>query len=625
MAWQGEKTLYSWGQCSSLTFDLDIQSISHSGGTVSGSGKLRLYYHNNCGGTGYYGYVITATPTGGTSVSFGTWSSKSDGYYQDRNVTFSFSAAASATSGELSVPWSSQSGNSGTVKWNLSFPSAATGPSGCSVAYKSCTYNSVTIESKVSSWGSGYSGTPNLEQIVVAGSATSSTWQNTGRQVKQNATSSTSSVQSVTNSNSAAYSGGMSIKGATPFKVAAWASTSVGTANAFSNDIHYTPPAPVKTITHSESKGSTEVTVNFTITGDTSSVNSSNPVTTHYRYSTDGGATWKPSSSTWYSISGTATAWTGKGGSFTCAYGASVKIKACQSYNGVYGGEANVSFTATNGDAPSAGTVTITGSTYNTVTLSASGVNYGKPDGKTGRSIVVGVTNSASSMTYKREKGLGAVTSGYATIDNNSSSSSAQPFTLKGMLPVYAYLWANNTVQSAFVDRETTAYYLPPAPGQFSYSITSETPTTKTYSVSFAGVAVNNVTDYTVADVSMVMEEWDDVLEDWLPVDNSTGVAITTPLSYTLSLGPQASTRLRGKLTYKNKDSEYVYLMLTNSSDPVKLYGGVSERDPQTGVISDPESKEVVHLYGSLNDETKKIIKLYGSHQGVSRLVFEDV
>ena len=604
--------------------NLGIDSITRNSNNIVVTGKIRLTFKAPQGYGAWYDWGLTAVPTGGSEVtvlSNGQRQTANSSGVCDTDVSFTstISVAPSDTSATISVryrAWSNKTHTTTywdkTVSWNVDFPISVQKPSGLGCTVNSVAWNGVNGTFSVGNWG----GEPTGSNKYIAGRLFSAS--SNARREEQ--ASNTNSITRTITTNSVALDGGITVKGAGSYRIDTYASNSAGGTNTSMQNV-YTPPSPLSSITYTQTQGSTNVTINATITGGSSTDNYGNTVTTYWRYSTNGGSSWSG-----WGNAGTGTPWTAKSVSFTCAYGASVKIEAYQSYQSKDSAHKTVSFTATNGTATSGGTVTVTGSTWNTVTLQASGINYGKPDGISSRYSIVGVSNTTSPYSYKREKNLGAVTSGTGTVDNNSpSGGSAQPFTLKGMMPVYAYLWVNNTVQSAFVDNKTTPYYLPPAPGQFSYEITSETPTTKTYDVSFAGVAANNITGYTLADVSMAMDEWDDVLEDWVPVDNSTGVAITTPLSYTVSLGPQTSARFRGKLTYKNKDSEYVYLMLTNSSDPVKLYGGVTERDPQTGVITDLGAKEVIHLYGSLNGETKKIVKLYGSHQGVTRLVFEDV
>ena len=498
----------------------------------------------------------------------------------------------------------------------------ATAPTGGAVQYNSCTYNSVNIKTSITGWGTGYgSGTNRLAPCVCSNNATASNWLSQPRQVKWIETTSLTNTSDVTTANSTAYDGGWPIKGATPFKVAGFGSTDIGNTWQFDNTTRYTPPATLQSISYSQTQQSTNVKIDATITGGNSTNNSSNTVTTYWRYSTNGGSTW-----TGWGNAGTGTAWTAKSVSFTCPYNASIKIQAKQAYNGAESAVKEVSFTATNGTAPSAGTVAVTGSTWNSVTLQASGVNYGKPDGVSSRNVIVGVTPEASSYTYKREVGLGAVTSGTGTVNNTSAhGGSAQPFDLKGMMPVYAYIWVNNTVQSAFVEHKSTPYYLPPAPGQLSYTLDSETVTHKDYTVSYVGVAANNVTNYTAADLKRTVRYSEDNGSTWTYVDNDVQKSLTTATSFPVSIAPQHNVIVQSWLSYKGKNSDVSAVVIANNADPIYFYGGVSERDPVTQEWGDPVSKKIVKMYGSVNDESVKITKLYGSVNGVAREFFEDV
>lgn len=585
-----------------------LQSIEYSQTRGSSSVSVALTITggtstNNYGNTvtTYYCYSTNggSTFTNWTSAGTGTpWTAKS----ATISVPFSSSIVVKAKqtysgldSAEKSVSFTSLSG---------------VAPSGANIVFGSSTWNSVTATASVSSWGSGYTGTPKLEHIVVDPSATSSNWTSKGRQVLSTSTTSTSKSQTVTTSNSTATSGGYAIKGAMNFKLASRGVTSAGTTSYFRDTTYYTPPAPLQSITYTQTQNSTNVTVNATITGGNSSNNYGNTVTTYYRYSTNGG-----SSYTNWASAGTGTPWTGKNISFNCAYGANVIIKAKQTYQSKDSNEYTVSFTATNGTTPSGGSVEVIGSTWNSVTLQASGVNYGKPDGISTRTIIVGVTPDASSYAYKREVGLGAVTSGTGTVNNNSAyGGSAQPFTLKGMRPVYAYVWVNNTVQSAFVEHKSTPYYLPPAPGQLSYTLDSQTAASKTYTVSYTGVAANNVLDYTPSDLKRTVRYSTDNGATWTYVANDVQEELTTATSFQVSIAAQHSVVVQSWMTYKGKQSDVSAVTIYNGNRPAHLYGSV-----------DGLSEEIEHLYGSVNGESKKVVRLYGSVGGVTKGVFEDV
>lgn len=599
----------SWITIGSTDFR-DSCSSSHYYGTIvlqyddtatGTSMPCRLYFNkdSSVGSVSVYlnNLTIAGTNYGQKSLNQSTtviWSGNING-----NQTVSAS---------WSCPW-----YCGTKSYSLSgwLPTGGSLPTGLKAEWVSSTWNSVTIKSSVTSWGSGYTGTPEIQQIVVDSSATSSNWETKGRQVRSAWTTSTSSSQAVTwngsTGNSTSYSGGITIKGAMDLKVAAWAVTSVGTypggyINA--STTYHTPPAPLQTLSYTQTQGATNVTVNISITGGTSTNNYGNTVTTQYCYSVNGG-----SYSSWASA-GTGTAWTAKTASFTVPYNASVTVKARQVYNSLASEEKSVSFTSTSGTAPSSLSSSIIASTWNSVTMSGS-CSYGNPSSISGRSLTVGVNINGSSLANRREKNTQNVTSVSGVVIDNSSSNLGGTFDLKGMLAVYPFAWASNTVQSN--SSIGSVYYLPPAPGQLSYTLDSQTPTTKVYTVSYTGVADNNITDYTAADLNRTFRYSTDGGSTWTYVDNAATKTLTTVSSFTITLNAQDSVQVEAYLTYKTKNSTTSTLTITNSSAPVYLYGSVNG-----------ETAQVIKLYGSANGETVKIKKLYGSVNGVSRLVYDD-
>ena len=446
----------------------------------------------------------------------------------------------------------------------------------------------------VSSWGGTSAGYIAARLFGPSGS---------GRLEQQ--TSGVSSYTTIITNGSVQLDGGTTIKGAGIYYADTYASNSAGGANSSRVTVN-TPPAELASITYEQTAGATDVSIVPKITGGNSTVNASGAVTTSYRYSTNGGSTW----SGWTAISGTATAWTEKTGSaFTCNYGASVKIQAKQTFNTKESAVKEVSFTATTGTAPSGGTLTVDSSTWNSITLTAAGVDYGKPDGISGRKLAIGVSGAPDNINYKLENQVQNVTGATTTVDNNSIHPSDLALVLKGMLPVYPYVWAWNTVTSTFVVRETTAYYLPPAPGSASYTEDGN----DEYTISFTGVPANNDPNYTAADLTRTVRYKIDS-GSWVYVDNDTQKALDAVTSETITVNPQHNATVECWLTYKGKESTHNTFMIVNSNDPVFLYGSVNG-----------ESTRIRHFYGSVNGETAKVTKIYASVDGVARKVFEDV
>lgn len=601
----------------------ESKTLAHCNGRVYGT--LYLQYDNTATGSSVPVRIFFKGANDLNSVYVTFFSLTVTGYA----TTSAYSLSASGAGAEVTVWQNNITGNQNIsatwqIRWTSPYsctqnyslsgwlPAGGSLPTGLKAEWVSSTWNSVTIKSSVTSWGSGYTGTPEIQQIVVDSSATSSNWETKGRQVRQAWTTSTSSSQAVTwngsTGNSTSYSGGITIKGAMDLKVAAWAITSIGTypggyINA--STTYHTPPAPLQTLSYTQTQGATNVTVNISITGGTSTNNYGNTVTTQYCYSVNGG-----SYSSWTSA-GTGTAWTTKTASFTVPYNASVTVKARQVYNSLVSEEKSVSFTSNAGTAPSNLSASIASATWNSAVVSGTVGSYGYPSGASDRYFCIGLNINGSSIANRREAGSDKGATSWSTTINNSSSNKGGTFDLKGMLPVYPFIWANNTVKTN--QYFGSVYYLPPAPGQLSYTLDSQTPTTKVYTVSYVGVANNNITNYTAADLKRTFRYSTDGGSTWTYVDNAATKTLTTVSSFTITLNAQDSVQVEAYLTYKSKDSTTSTLTITNSSAPVYFYGSVNG-----------EAKQVIKLYGSALGETVKIKKLYGSVNGVSRLVYDD-
>ena len=296
-------TVWYWGSPSYPVSATISGNTSRSGNTVTLSGmSLALSWPPYASGSWAVSFTVNGTTTSRTMAA-------NTGSYALNNT--SLSVGTSQTS--ANIGWSSSDGYSGS--FTVTFPAGGSAPSGGAVTYNSCTWNSVNITSTVAGWGSGYSGTPNLEQIVVRSSATSSNWQSTGRIVKQNATTSLSSTQSVSNANaSLTLDGGITVRGCTSFKVAMWGSTNIGSTNAFDNTVRYTPPSPL-TIASATLNGlgpDLKYKASLLATGGNSTNNENVTVETFYRYKKSTESNY----SAWTSM-GTGTPWTQKSATLT--------------------------------------------------------------------------------------------------------------------------------------------------------------------------------------------------------------------------------------------------------------------------------------------------------------------
>ena len=588
--WQGQKDIQT-SVFPHMALNLYISSISHSGTTLTYSGYVRVVCTS-----GYISYNgATVSLTGGSSKSINL--NLSGGQYSDTG-TFSCTinnVSATTTSKTVTASLSAGGVASGSASWTLTFDSSSSSPSGLGITGISSTYNSVTGTVSLSSYGTG-SGTNKIEMLVLEQSYVAGL-----PHLHNDATNVYTFTTTVTNS-SATSAGGITIKGAGLYYTGVYASNGTSVTR-YAGPSVYTPPAPLQTLSYTQTQNSTNVTIGLTITGGSSSVNNSNTVTTYYRYSTNGGSSY----SNWTSA-GTGTAWTSKTASFNCNYGASVVVQAKQQYQGKDSEIKQVSFTATTGTAPSGGSVSITSSTWNTVTLSSSISSYGKPDGISGRKLAIGVRKNTSNLNDKRENQVENVTSATTTVTNSSIAPGATPLELKGMLPVYAYVWAWNTVTSATA-YNNNVHYLPPAPGQLSFTPPE---TGNSYAVTFTGVAANNVTDYTASELTRTVRYKIDN-GAWTVVENATVAPLTDVTNFNITVAPQETATVEAWFTYRGKDSTVSTTTIYNGAAPVHLYGSVNG-----------QAKEIVKLYGSVNGARKELTRLYASVEGVAKKIYDN-
>jgi len=617
--WQGKKYYHASGNVGVVDWygDIYISSITHSGTNLRVVGKFGVAAVGTAGASAYYNYGMRGSMATNDGTKVGSTQTLLKGYERlytgsavekDFDITIS-DVPASATSYNLGCRmWAcynetcTQTFWDVTKYWPIEF-NPSTAPSGLYINNISTAYNSVSATVGLGSWGSS-SGTNTLEMLVL----TQQYVAGLPHRYSQTTSGALSFSTTVSNSSSCSGAGCITIKGAGTYYTGVYTKNGAGVESRLAGPAVYTPPAPMTSLTYTQTQQATNVKINVFTVGGSSSDNNSNSVTTYMRYSTNGGGSY----SSWTPI-GSGNAWDTYTGNFTCAYGANVIIQTKQNYGGAGGADSavkSVSFTATSGTAPSGGSLTVTGSTWNTVTLQASGVSYGMPSSVTGRKISVGVSGSSSNLNYKRENQYENVTGATATITNSSIYPGASALTLKGMLAVYPYLWAWNTVQSNTVVHHTNAYYLPPAPGQLSYT----TDALRTYTINYSGVAANNVTDYTPGDLTRTVRYKIGASGNWTYIENASVVALTTVTTQQITVPFDEDVYAEAWLTYKGKNSDVSSFMIPGQPRPVIFYGSANDK-----------AELIEHLYGSVNGEAKKITKLYGSVGGVAREVFVDV
>ena len=274
----------------------------------------------------------------------------------NRTVTFT---AGSGYRSDFAGTWSK------TVNVNVSSP-----PSDASMSWVSHTWNSVTVEGKVTNWGSGYSSPSRHFGVGANGITTSS-----GGRNEENVDGSSTSDSSVTITNSdTQLDGGINIRGCIAYRVYMWYGTSVGFGVASDGWVtRYTPPSPLTTLSVASQTyvDNTTTKVKLNITGGNSTDNEDVTVTTEYRYQVNSGS-W----SSWTSA-GTGKPWDTKNPEINLTAGASINVQARQSYQSQYSETKSLSFTTY--QRPQGVTVTAGTITKNTVQAVVKKTSSGKP------------------------------------------------------------------------------------------------------------------------------------------------------------------------------------------------------------------------------------------------------
>lgn len=479
-----------------------------------------------------------------------------------------------------------------------------TPPTGASATLNGTAYNLVKIYTSVTSWGTNYAGTPNLEAIVVDPSATSSNWTTKGRTVKRISTNSLNSILTVSGSGDAQYDGGYEIKGATPFKIASYGSTNIGSTLALNNTTYYTNPAPLTSVTSGYNAISAAtgvgdyIDVLTKIKGGDSTVNNTNTtVTFQYRRKIDSGS-WSG-----WTNGPTGAANASKTVSVHADYGQTVYVEGRQLYMGKYSDVKSDSVTIMDALSPSISLPTIDAKTWNSISLSGT-TNYRRPLQRSGRSIKLGVAETASTSAPRREVSTLNESSASVTV-NNSSTAVNGTLNLKGMMGLHTYIYADNTKKSIYEFSADTTY-LPPSPGQLTYVKNGSQ-----YTVTYTGVAGENVTTYDAADLVRSMRyKIDDGA--WIDIESDVQKGLTALTSDTITITAGHTATVEAWMTYKGVQSQVNTVSITNTGGTAKFYGSTIEM-----------TRLIDNIYGSVGGQTKAISKIYGSKDGVTTTIFE--
>lgn len=263
--------------------------------------------------------------------------------------------------------------------------------------------------------------------------------------------------------------------------------------------------------------------------------------------------------------------------------------------------------------APSGLSVSVTGRTYNSFSMSGSISSWGVHTGAN-QAFVFGVfPSSVTSWTGGRKEWQNlnpGETKSYSGTVSNSSVALDGGVTIKGcgLYKVGLYVRNGSSLDNSLV--LSTAYYTPPAPPTISVTDAGYTFTQRKVTITCTGANTTYNYNNNVIFYYRYKKSTDSTYSAWTSM--GTG-AVTGSKSVTLTLPGSTTYNFQVLQQYQSQNSETKTATYTTLAVPDQgiLYA------PVNGT-----SKRVRKLYGSVNGESKEIVKLYGSVNGKSKRIY---
>lgn len=272
------------------------------------------------------------------------------------------------------------------------------------------------------------------------------------------------------------------------------------------------------------------------------------------------------------------------------------------------------------GNPPSGGYITYNSCTWNTINATSGVSSWGGLNGNIHAMVITGETNgdadSYTSYDHARREffynGTSSTSHAFNATDASTSSTyDGTPLSIKGLLHYkLGYYNYNSIGNTSGID--STLRYLPPAPSQFTYTDPGGGGT-KTYPVTFTGVAANNNSTYDTAELTRTIRYRIDN-GSWIYINNATVAAIDFVSSFSVSVPAGSTATVEGWQTYHDVQSEVTTITLANTNQACVLYGSVNG-----------QAKELTKVYASVNGQAKKLVKIYASVGGVAKKIYEDI
>lgn len=253
--WQTEQTLTSWGSYGAhLAGNVRIDSIVHTGTTVTISGAVRCALRTNSSTASYWSDSVSGYVTGGSTVSFGGSFSgtKTSPDVRDRNFTATLSAAATATTVTLSVRFAGGSLNT-TKSWNLSMSTGGTAPAAPTITVTSIMDTEAVFHVECSNYGDPVASGRYLEAAILG----SNSYGNPYRAKKATDVASAD----ITVNASTSDSGSMAIVPNTRYYYGAYATNTVLSAKTVAGQILMLPAYITNVVANDDGTGNITVSV----------------------------------------------------------------------------------------------------------------------------------------------------------------------------------------------------------------------------------------------------------------------------------------------------------------------------------------------------------------------------
>lgn len=254
--WQTEQTLTSWGSYGAhLAGNVRIDSIVHTGTTVTISGAVRCALRTNSNVASTWSDAVTGYVTGGSTVSFGGSFSgtKSSPDVRDRSFSATLTTTAAATSISLSVRFAG--GNLNTTKsWTLTMDSGGTAPATPTVSVVSIADTSAVLHVAVSNYGDPASATGRYLEAAILGS------NSYGAPYRAKKAANVSSAD-ITVGNSSSDSGSLTIVPNTRYYFGGYANNTVLNANTVGGQILMLPAYITNVVANDDGTGNITVSV----------------------------------------------------------------------------------------------------------------------------------------------------------------------------------------------------------------------------------------------------------------------------------------------------------------------------------------------------------------------------